>query len=50
MIYNEFVNLVGVVPAGLEDMVYIFSCLVGLWLLLCGFTFIGSVFKRIMEI
>lgn len=50
MVYRAFVDLVGSVPAGLEDIVYIFSCVCALWLLLCGFTLIGSIFKRIMDI
>lgn len=50
MIYDALIELIGEVPVGLEEFVYIFSGVVVLWLLLSCFTFVGSLFKRIMQI
>lgn len=50
MIYNSLVELIGTVPDGLEDFVYIISGIVVLWLLLSSFTFLGSLFKRVMDL
>ena len=50
MVYDALVELIGEIPLGLEDFVYILSGIVVLWLLLCSFTFIGSLFKRIMQL
>ena len=50
MIYDALIDLIGDVPVGLEEFVYIMSAVVVLWLLLCSFTFLGSIFKRIMQL
>lgn len=47
MIYDALVSLIGAVPPGMEDFVYVVSCLVFLFLLLSAFTFLGSLFKRV---
>lgn len=50
MVYESLIELIGEVPVGLEDFVYIFSGVTVLWLLLSCFTFLGSLFKRIMQL
>lgn len=50
MVYDSLVELIGTVPDGLEDFVYILAGIVVLWLLLSAFTFLGSIFKRVMEL
>ena len=49
MVYDALVELVGEVPAGLEEVVYIFSIGVTIWLLLCVLTFLGGLFKRFTD-
>lgn len=50
MVYDALIELIGEVPLGMEEFVYLFAGIVVLWLLLCCFTFIGSLFKRIISI
>lgn len=49
MVYDALVDLVGSVPDGLEEVVYIFSIVITIWLLLCVLTFIGGLFKRFTD-
>lgn len=49
MVYEALVDLVGAVPDGLEEVVYIFSIVITIWLLLCVLTFIGGLFKRFTD-
>lgn len=49
MVYDALVDLVGEVPSGLEEVVYIFSIVITIWLLLCVLTFIGGLFKRFTD-
>lgn len=50
MVYDALVELIGEIPVGMEEFIYLLSGVVVLWLLLCSFTFIGSIFKRIMQL
>lgn len=50
MIYQALIELIGEVPLGMEEFVYLLAGIVTLWLLICCFTFIGSIFKRVLEI
>ena len=44
MIYEKLVELIGTVPAGLEPVVYVISCIVAVWLLGQFFTVLWSFF------
>lgn len=47
MLYDKIVELVGVVPIGLEPVVYIVSCLILVWLLSTFFSVLWSFFSMI---
>lgn len=49
MIYDALVDLVGTVPSGLSDFVYIISCAVAIVLVLSAFSFLGSLFKSLSQ-
>lgn len=42
MLYDKVVELVGVVPAGMEPVVYLLSCLILVWLLSTFFSVLWS--------
>lgn len=42
MLYDKIVELVGTVPAGMEPVVYVMSCLILVWLLSTFFSVLWS--------
>ena len=47
MLYDKIVDLVGVVPAGLEPVFYIVCCLILVWLLSTFFSILWNFFRLI---
>lgn len=47
MIYDYLVQMVGSVPSGLEDAVYVFSILVFIFLLCELFAFLHTIFRAV---
>lgn len=47
MIYQYIINLIGSVPEGMEDAVYVFSCIILFFLLAQIFAFLHSLFKGV---
>ena len=47
MLYEALVSLIGDVPVGFEPLVYIFACIVLLWLISSVFSILWSVLNWI---
>lgn len=47
MLFEALVNLIGEVPVGFEPLVYVFACIVLVWLLSSVFSILWSVFNWI---